>query len=326
MSVIIPLTLLFALIGLSIAYVYLYRGNERYENFSEYLRKGWPIFSPLNCLLYIFTKKRAKKAIMDMDDYPELKPLQENWKTIAKEATALYENGFFDKITDPNSKSYYDIGFRTFYKYGWSKFYLNWYGYTHASAIEHCPETTKILKQVKTVNGAMFSILPVGSKLTRHLDPVASSLRYHLGLSTPDSPECYINVDGTDYSWKDGEAFMFDETHLHYAHNDSQKYRIILMCDVERPLYFIGFIINFFYKIAMRMSIVPNTDQDERGFANKVFAWLSPILAKTKALKETNKTKYLFIKHSVNFTLFVIILGIITLSFMGISKLATIVS
>ncbi len=326
MSVLISLGAFLAFVSISIFYVYFFRGNERYENFSEYLRKGWPIFSPLNCLLYIFTKKRAKKSIMDMSDYPELKLLEENWPTIAKEATALYENGFFDKISDPNSKSYYDIGFRTFYKYGWSKFYLKWYGYTHSSALKHCPETVKILKKVKSVNGAMFSLLPVGSKLTRHLDPVASSLRYHLGLSTPETKECYINVDGQNYSWKNGEAFMFDETYLHYAHNDSQKYRLIMMCDVERPMYFIGFIINFFYKIAMRMSIVPNTDQDERGFANKVFAWLSPILKKTKAMKQTNKTKYLLIKHSVNFTLFIILLGIITLGFMGLSKIGAIIS
>ncbi|MGH6634584.1 MAG: aspartyl/asparaginyl beta-hydroxylase domain-containing protein, partial [Gammaproteobacteria bacterium] len=54
------------------------------------------------------------------------------------------------------------------------------------------------------------------------------SLRYHLGLVTPSSDDCFINVDGVPYSWRDGEAFLFDETYLHYARNDSDQYRLIL--------------------------------------------------------------------------------------------------
>ena len=34
----------------SMYYVYRLRGNVRYETVREYVRKGWPIFTPLNCL------------------------------------------------------------------------------------------------------------------------------------------------------------------------------------------------------------------------------------------------------------------------------------
>ena len=226
----------FAFILGSMFYVYRVRGEERYASFGEYVRKGWPIFSPLNCLLYLFTEKRARKPIMDTTEYPELAPIRDNWETIRDEAVALYESKAFDQTNNPESSAYYDIGFRTFYKYGWSKFYLKWYGTTHRSAQAACPKTLEILKQAPTVKGAMFSVLPVGSKLTRHCDPVAVSLRYHVGLATPNDNACYINIDGTDYSWRDGDDLLFDETYIHTAENQSGQDRIILFCDVERPL------------------------------------------------------------------------------------------
>ncbi len=314
MVLLIGLIMFFMFVATSITYVYAYRGQERFDSFNEYLRKGWPIFTPFNCILYIFTYKKALKPIISVKDFPELLAIQEHWQVISQEAQTLLENGYFDHTKDPENNAYYDIGFRTFYKYGWSKFYLKWYGYTHSSALKHCPKTVEILKKVKIVNGAMFSYLPVGSQLTRHLDPVACSLRYHLGLKTPGQDTCFINVDGNNYSWRDGEGFIFDETYLHFAKNNSDVNRLILMCDIERPMFLIGPFINFIYKIAMRMSIVPNTSEDQRGFANKVFAGLSPVLKKTKALKESNPFRYKLIKHSVNFTLLLILVGLIYLA------------
>jgi len=316
-TVILSLFSLIIFSVLSVIYVYKYRGQERYKNFVEYFRKGWPIFAPLNCFLYIFTQKRASKAVMNMADFPELKLIQDNWQTIAEEAQGLYQSQAFDSIKDKDSASYYDVGFRTFYKYGWSKYYLSWYGgYEHASAKRTCPKTQEILKQCPSVNGAMFSLLPPGSELTRHLDPCAASMRYHLGLSTPNQDNAFINVDGQNLSWRDGEAFMFDETYLHYAQNNTDDYRLILMCDVNRPTSLIGSIFNnIVYKPFLKATIVPNTDEDERGFANKAFASLTPILDKGKALKKTNKPLYKVVKWTINSLLLIILLSIITAIF-----------
>lgn len=298
----------------SLAYVYKFRGQARFENLSEYLRKGWPIFAPFNCMLYLFTEKRARLPIMDVEQFPELKEIQNNWQTIQKEVIDLYEKGYFELTKKPTENSYYDIGFRTFYKYGWSKFYLKWYGYTHESAKKLAPETIKILDKVPMVNGAMFSILPVGSQLTRHLDPVACSLRYHLGLSTPNQDSCFINIDDQMYSWRDGQALLFDETFLHYAKNNSDRYRLILMCDVERPMNFLGKIINFLYKSLMSLTVVPNMTGDKHGLVNRIFSSLSPILQKTKSLKQTNRPLYLVIKYSVNITLLLLLVAILAVS------------
>ncbi len=307
-SVMIGVFVVFAFALGSITYVYLYRGKARYANLGEYLRKGWPIFSPLNCLLYMFTQSRARHSIIDLNNFHELDEIQNNWETIREEVVNLYRQRYFEQTKKPESQASYDIGFRTFFKYGWSKFYLKWYGYTHDSAKKLCPRTVRILEQIPSVNGAMFSVLPVDGQLTRHLDPIACSLRYHLGLETPNSDDCYINIDGISYSWRDGEALMFDETYPHYARNDSDRYRLILMCDVERPMNFLGRIINFFFKGLMRMTVVPNIEGDKRGFANILFAGLAPVNQKLKALKQSNKKLYTLIKYSINLTL--ILLGV----------------
>jgi aspartyl/asparaginyl beta-hydroxylase (cupin superfamily) len=50
----------------------------------------------------------------------------------------------------------------------------------------------------------MFTELPSGSYLGKHRDPYAGSVRYHLGLVTPNSDDCFIEVDQERYSWRDG--------------------------------------------------------------------------------------------------------------------------
>ncbi|NIQ03661.1 MAG: aspartyl/asparaginyl beta-hydroxylase domain-containing protein [Nitrospinaceae bacterium] len=310
----------------SMTYAYRYRGKIRYESLGEYIRKGWPVFTPLNCLLYMFTQPRARKPIANLEEFHELNVIRDNWEMIREEALQLYQQHYFEQTKNPDSNAYYDIGFRTFFKYGWSKFYLNWYGYTHDSAKKLCPKTVALLETVPSVNGAMFSLLPVDSQLTRHLDPIACSLRYHLGLHTPNSDDCFINIDGNQYSWRNGEALLFDETFIHYARNDSPDYRLILMCDIDRPMSFIGRAINFFCKGLLRMTVVPNTDQDRRGFANALFSGLAPFLQKLKTLKQTNRKAYRLVKYTINFTLLLLAAGVIAGLFKLISGLGTLLA
>lgn len=304
------LVVIAALVAASIVYVYRFRGEARYESLTQYFRKGWPIFSPFNCALYMTTLPRGSNVIPDQVEFPELDLLRQNWQTIREEGLELVRQNYFDATKRPGTAGYYDVGFRTFFKYGWGRFYLNWYGYTHHSARRLCPRTVEILQKVPAVHGAMFAFLPRRSQLTRHADPIAICLRYHLGLATPNSDACFINVDGRSQSWRDGEVLMFDETYLHYVRNDTDSDRLILMCDVKRPLNPLGAVFNFFYQGITRASVVPNTPEDHRGLANRVFAGLAPMLARSKELKSTNRPLYLVIKWSVNILLLLLLLGL----------------
>ncbi|MDF3127066.1 aspartyl/asparaginyl beta-hydroxylase domain-containing protein [Rheinheimera sp. 1928-s] len=296
---------------LSVAYVYRWRGQARYQSLSQYLRKSWPVFAPLNCLLYMTTRAEARRPVLDATYLQNISVLRDNWHIIRDEALALQASGIFEQIKTPGSAGYYDVGFRTFYKRGWSKFYLMWYGTTHNSAQRLCPKTLALLKQVPGVQGAMFSILPPGSELSLHADPMASSLRYHLGLDTPNSEHCYISVDGECCSWQNGQDFVFDETYPHHAKNNTQASRLILMCDVERPMNLLGRFFNLLYRFIIKGTVVPNTTEDKTGMFSALFASMAPLRQSTLKLRTERRRLYKALKITLNTSLLAMLFAIL---------------
>lgn len=302
-----PSMLALALLGLyvagSIAYVYRWRGRRRYAGFGEYLRKSWPVFAPLNCVLYMATQRFARQPVIDRAYLDGISILRAHWPRIRDEALALYRAGHLDATARPGSPGYHDLGFRTFYKRGWRKFYLSWYGTPHGSAQRLCPETLWLLAQVPGIRAAMFSALPPGAELSLHADPLACSFRYHLGLATPNDDACFINVDGRALSWRDGEDFVFDETYPHHARNDTDQIRLILMCDVERPMHAAGRAFNRGYSQLARALAVPNTHEDPRGWLTAVFAGVAPLRERAVTMKARHRCAYVLLKYSLNATL-----------------------
>lgn len=220
--------LILAAYALSILYVH-FRGRVRHK-LSRQLSDHSSFLAPINCLMYLFSKV-PNRPYLAPQTFPELQVLVDNWQAIRSEALHLHDAGNIKR-----SEQYDDIGFNSFFKSGWKRFYLKWYDEAHPSAGQLCPQTTALLRQIPSVKAAMFAELPPGSKLVRHRDPYAGSLRFHLGLFTPNDPACFIEVDGERYHWRDGEAVVFDETFIHYAENATEHNRIILFCDIERPL------------------------------------------------------------------------------------------
>lgn len=307
----------------AIVYVYRWRGRVRYARFSQYLRKSWPVFAPLNCLMYMTTRKSGRRAVLNADYLKNIELIRSNWLVIRDEALALEASGAFDAAKKPNSVGYYDLGFRTFYKHGWSKFYLIWYGTTHASALRLCPHTVALVNQVPGIRGAMFSILPAGAELSQHSDPMACSFRYHLGLATPNARQCSITVDGVSVPWFDGKDFVFDETYPHRAHNNTASSRLILMCDVDRPLTLLGRLIHPVYRFIAKATLVPNTAEDVRGIFSALFFRCAPLRQRTLEFKEKHPRKYKALKFVLNtailanmmatvFTVFYVIQEIVT--------------
>mgnify|MGYP003694515661 CR=1 FL=1 len=140
----------------------------------------------------------------------------------------------------------------------------------------------------------MFAMLPPGAKLGRHRDPFAGSLRYHLGLVTPNSDDCRIYVDGKMYSWRDGEAVLFDETFIHWAENATQTARIILFCDVERPLHtgFARAANRFFGRTFVAAAATANEPGEKVGVLNRIFGFFHRMRAHTTRLKNWNRFVY----------------------------------
>lgn len=246
------------------------------------------LIAPFNSLMVLFSKV-STKPYLDPREFPELKVLQEHWQVMREEALRLDDQGSI-KAAD----TYNDIGFNSFFRTGWKRFYLKWYGDDLPSAQQLCPRTVELLRRIPTVKAAMFASLPPGARLVRHRDPYAGSLRYHLGLITPNDPACFIEVDGQRYHWKDGEVVMFDETYIHYAENTTGHPRIILFADIERPVYtpVVRWLNKLFASLVMTASATQNVEGEPVGGLNKFFYHAYQIRLKGKALKQRNRAAY----------------------------------
>ena len=269
-----------------------FRGKARLR-FSRQLFDHSSFVSPINVFIYLFSKVPTEKAYLPVSDFNGLKLLTDNWETIRDEALALDK---LEKIRAAAKND--DAGFNSFFKKGWKRFYLKWYDAKHPSAIEFCPKTVALLAQVPEVKAAMFTELPPGAKLNEHRDPYAGSLRFHMGLSTPNDDRCFINVNQQSYSWRDGEGVVFDETYLHWAINNTDKTRIILMCDIERPMkYRWAMAVNrWIARVVLTAGSSPNETGDQTGGINKIFRFFWAAGQYRRKLKNFSKPLYLLIK------------------------------
>jgi beta-hydroxylase len=154
------------------------------------------------------------------------------------------------------------------------------------------------LKSTPGINATMFALLPPDGKLNPHRDPFAGSLRYHLGLVTPNSPDCNIYVDGEKYYWRDGEDIMFDETYVHWAENKTDIARIILFCDIERPLKTDAMraVNRFIARQLGKATVTQNIEGERVGAINKFFAFFHQLEEWRKQLKVFSKPAYLLTK------------------------------
>jgi beta-hydroxylase len=249
----------------SAVYVH-YRGRVRHGFFRQ-LTDHSSLMAPYNALMYLFSAV-PNRPYIDIGRFPELAPLSQNWKEIRAEALQLFDEGRIRAAA-----TYNDLGFNSFFKTGWKRFYVKWYDEPLPSAKALCPRTVELVQSIPGVNAAMFALLPPGSKLGAHRDPFAGSLRYHLGLVTPNADTCRIVVDGEAYFWRDGEPVMFDETFIHTAENRSDVTRLILFCDVERPLRFrvMKWVNHLVEMTVIRASQTENMPGDHVGVLNHVF-------------------------------------------------------
>jgi beta-hydroxylase len=271
---------------LSIFHIH-FRGKVRLP-FMRQLFDHSSFMAPINLFMHVFSKVPSQPYLA-LDQFKELEPLQQNWQIIRAEAENLLA---LKKIKAAEQNN--DAGFNSFFKNGWKRFYLKWYDASHPSAEQLCPQTYALLKGIPSVKAAMFAELPPGGKLNPHRDPYAGSLRYHLGLATPNDDRCFIDVDGERHSWRDGQGVMFDETFIHWAINGSESDRIILFCDVERPMRYrwAQGINRWLGRTLMTAAASPNETGDQTGLVSKLFKISFVMGQYRRRYKAWNKTVY----------------------------------
>lgn len=118
----------------------------------------------------------------------------------------------------------------------WKKVYLKWYSESPNYAYKLFPSTMEFIDNHKDIKLAMFSLLEPGGRILPHRGPFPGCIRVHLCLTGPNHDDCYINVGGKKYSWREGEIVCFDDTYRHYVVNNTNKERVVLFLDVERRM------------------------------------------------------------------------------------------
>ncbi|HKM62473.1 MAG TPA: aspartyl/asparaginyl beta-hydroxylase domain-containing protein [Acidisphaera sp.] len=286
-------TLLIALFLASVLYVH-YRGRVRH-GFGRQLTDHSTFLAPVNAVFYLFSRV-PPRPFLEERYFPELRTLTDNWQAIRDEGMRLLDEGHVRAAA-----GYNDLGFNSFFRTGWKRFYLKWYDDPLPSAERMCPQTVALLNAIPNVHGAMFALLPPGGRLVRHRDPFAGSLRYHLGLDTPNSDDCFIEVDGVRRGWRDGQAMIFDETFIHYAENKTDKTRLILFCDVDRPLWgaFPRAVSHFVSDHIVKATATQNMPGDKVGIANRAFGGVYQVRLAGKRLKTWNRKVYYSLKYAL---------------------------
>jgi len=189
--------------------------------------------------LYRYTSLIGNEPLYEDSLLPESRMLTKNWKVFRDEALATYKtyssikgDMFFEDIVDTKEE--------------WKKLYIKWHSKIDPIARKKCPKSCAIIEKLPNVKVAMFSVLAPGAKIHPHKGPYKGCIRYHLGLATPNSSDCFISVDNKIYSWKDGEGILLDDTFEHWVANNTDQTRIILFADIVRPMSFVGKHINAF--------------------------------------------------------------------------------
>lgn len=191
------------------------------------------ITSPVNTITHIGTPTWLRGSLTDGNGvleafsvFPNRKKLIENFPQLLSEAEKA-KDYFRQMKNEPLFSEVADEG--------WKRFHLKWYGGIDPLAKKLCPITCSILESLPEVKTGMFSLLEPKSQIKPHYGFTKMVLRYHLGITTPNSDECFLDVNGSRYAYKDGEDIVFDDTRLHFVENNTLKKRLILHLDIERP-------------------------------------------------------------------------------------------
>lgn len=121
----------------------------------------------------------------------------------------------------------------------WSALFLWKHGVRQDDACARFRQTSAVLDALPLSDipgrspSVFFSLLRPGAHIPPHTGVTNVRSIVHLPLIVP--PDCGFRVGGETRQWKEGEAFVFDDTIEHEAWNRSDSLRAILIFDVWNP-------------------------------------------------------------------------------------------
>lgn len=194
------------------------------------------------------TSKIPDAPVLTREHVPWLADLERAAPTIRKELDALLEARAllprFQDIAVNQQRIADDDQWRIFALWG--------FGRCSDLGRRTCPETTACLDGIPGLESAFFSILGPGKHIPRHRGVTRALVRCHLGLVVPREGTCEMDVDGRRVRWREGEAFVFDDSRPHEVWNDTDEERVVLLLDVRRPMRWSGRWLYAFLRAVLR--------------------------------------------------------------------------
>lgn len=171
------------------------------------------------------------KPFLPLEVFPEHQLFEQQTPIIRQEIVSYLQQ--FHTLS-ANTSSAITFG-KNFAEDGWRVVLLQFYAKHYPHVEQYFPETLKCLQACQgRVHIAMFSILQPFTQIRLHVGPFRGSMRYHLGLFIPSSPDCYLQLNGEQYRWKNGGSVLFDDTYPHLVVNNTPEVRIVLFLDIQR--------------------------------------------------------------------------------------------
>jgi aspartate beta-hydroxylase/beta-hydroxylase len=197
------------------------------------------LLGPLNRFYDLYTGGASRPVFHDIDaTRPELRTLDRGFPAIREELMALMPGKreiprYHD--LDPMQSNISAAGDP---ERSWKIFYLHAMGDWPMQARAACPRTVELLEHIPGLFQAFFSILDAGKSIPAHEGPYRGYLRYHLGLVVPEQAPPSIRIKDRDYTWREGQSILFDDSWDHEVTNRSGEDRVVLIVDIRRPMPF----------------------------------------------------------------------------------------
>jgi aspartyl/asparaginyl beta-hydroxylase (cupin superfamily) len=118
----------------------------------------------------------------------------------------------------------------------WKGFVFYFNGIKFQNNLRQFPFLADKLAKIPHLISASISVLEPGAKILTHNGSTNAIIRTHLPLKIPGVyPECGMNIENHEITWKEGEILMFCDMKMHNAQNLTHQRRYILLLDVMRP-------------------------------------------------------------------------------------------
>jgi tetratricopeptide (TPR) repeat protein len=182
-----------------------------------------------------------EREFHDRSDFPWLAELEAEAATIAEEFRRVAAGERAELV--PYIQYPDDVPLRQWaelnHNRAWTAIHLVQNGVVVEANARHCPATMAMLDRLDQPDvprrgpNAMFSLLAPGAVIPPHNGVANTRLVCHLPLIVP--PGCWFRVGAETREWKEGEAWVFDDTIEHEAANPSDSLRVLFIVDTWHP-------------------------------------------------------------------------------------------